>query len=317
MMTKRWHGSKRCCGRCMTSGNILPSASTLRLAWPQYQGATRENIVQLVPEIGQAHARKGYAVGSRVRDAVLPEHHGPTAVVPMPDTGDEGMTNGIESRGTVMESLKNALELIREHDADRILTLGGECSVSVAPFAALAEKYGDDLAVLWVDAHPDVDTPETGYDGYHAMAVSHLLGHGDPEIAELLPATVDSSRVALVGLHDWTEDAYEHVGQWGLQTFAPDDVRASRESLLAWIRSTGCSKVAIHIDVDVVDGDEIVLGLGVVPGGLTRAQLQRLVADVSKDSEVVGLTVAEFIPRSLLATVEMLEAMPLIQTDGS
>lgn len=90
------------------------------------------------------------------------------------DTDREGSTHGIESRGTVMRCLTEALDLIHKHGVDRILTLGGECSVSVAPFAVLAEKYGDNLAVVWIDAHPDTDTPETGYDGYHAMAVSHL-----------------------------------------------------------------------------------------------------------------------------------------------
>ena len=45
---------------------------------------------------------------------------------------------------------------------DRIVTLGGECSVSVAPFAALARRHGDDQAILWIDSHPDVDTSDTG-----------------------------------------------------------------------------------------------------------------------------------------------------------
>lgn len=296
----------------MTEKNPRQTPSTLRLVWPQYQGATRENVEQLISEANPAHARKGYAVGSRALDAFLPEHMGPTEIVAVPDADDEDSTNGIESRRAVVRSLTDALGLIREHDADRILTLGGECSVSIAPFAALTEKYGDDLAVVWLDAHPDTDTPETGYDGYHAMAVSHLLGHGNPEIAALLPAHVDSSRVALAGLQDWTEDAYEHVGEWGLQTFAPDDLRETSGALLEWLHSTGCSKVAIHIDVDVVDSDEVVLGLGAVPRGLTRAQVQRIIADLSAVADVVGLTVAEFIPRSLLAVIEMLEPMPLI-----
>lgn len=296
----------------MAEQNAATTATTLRLVWPQFHGATRENVAQLVPEIDYATARKGYAVGARALDAFLPAHTGPTEVVPTPVVDDEGTTDGIESRHAVTRSLSSALELIRRHRPDRILTLGGECSVSVAPFSSLAEKYGDDLAVVWIDAHPDVDTPDTDYDGYHAMAVSHLTGHGDPEIGALLPSTVDPSRIALTGLHDWTEDAYAHVAEWGLQTFTPDDLRESSTPLLEWLRATGCSKVAVHLDVDVVDSDDIVLGLGAVPGGLSRAQVQRIVADVSSVVDVVGLTAAEFIPRSLLAAVEMLDPLPLI-----
>jgi hypothetical protein len=39
------------------------------------------------------------------------------------------------------------------------LTLGGDCLVDLAPIAYLSERYGDYLAVLWVDAHPDVMGP--------------------------------------------------------------------------------------------------------------------------------------------------------------
>ncbi|MCX4538053.1 hypothetical protein OHA79_47470 (plasmid) [Streptomyces sp. NBC_00841] len=49
--------------------------------------------------------------------------------------------------------------------------------------------------------------------GYHAMAVSMITGHGDPEMTQLFPATVPAERVALVGLHEWTEDAYPHIAE--------------------------------------------------------------------------------------------------------
>jgi arginase len=65
----------------------------------------------------------------------------------------------------VVAQLARALEVIGRHNPQRILTLGGECSVSVAPFSWLAERYGDDLAVLWIDLHPDVGTPDSKYSG--------------------------------------------------------------------------------------------------------------------------------------------------------
>src|SRR5699024_2452483 len=83
-------------------------------------------------------------------------------------------------RAAILASLTAAQEAIARHAPERILTLGGECAVSVAPFAALAEKYGEDLAVVWIDAHPDADTPATGYDRFHAMAAATLIGQGGP-----------------------------------------------------------------------------------------------------------------------------------------
>lgn len=288
----------------------MDNATTLRLIWPQYQGATRANAISLIPEVPAERARRGYAVGTRVLEEILPEHSGPTATVHVPDS-EESATNGIESRDTLLQTLSDALSTINKHTFDRILTLGGDCSVSVAPFSALAEKYGDDLAVIWIDAHPDTDTPETDYEGFHAMAVSLIVGRGDEEFVGKLPATISPDRVAYAGIHDWEEDAYANVKDWGLTEFTPEDLRTSSDPLLAWLHGTGCSKIAVHFDVDVVDSDDMTLGLGAVPGGLTRAQVQRVIDDLEGAADVVGLTVAEFIPRSVLALADILENMPL------
>lgn len=287
------------------------TASTLRLVWPQWQGAGRENAISLVPELPPEDARRGYAVGARVLEALLPPHDGPTEVVPVPAT-EQPSSGGIESREAVRESLEAAQAAIARHDVEGILTLGGECSVSVAPFAALAERYGEDLAVVWIDAHPDTDTPATGYDGYHAMAASLLMGHGDQEFLDLLPATVPAERFAFAGLHAGEDDALANVAAWGPEVLGPDALRESSAPLLEWLARTGASRVAIHLDVDVVDSEELVLGLGQVPGGLTSAQVHRVIADLGAQAQIVGLTLAEYVPRQAIALGGVLRGLPLI-----
>lgn len=202
--------------------------------------------------------RRSYALGAEVLQAILPDHDGPTEIVPV-DTAepDEGSTGGI-------------------------------------------------------DSHPDLGTPESGYDGYHAMALAVLLGHGDTEVISSLPATISPERLALAGLHDWTEDDFPKIEAWGLTAFGPDDLRETSSPLLTWLASTGATKVAIHFDVDVVDSHAVALGLGRVPGGLCRAQVHRLITDIADVADVVGLTIAEFIPRHVLAMQGILDGFPLI-----
>jgi arginase len=264
-----------------------------------------------VPELPPEDARRGYAVGARVLEALLPPHDGPTEVVPVPAT-EQPSRGGIESREAVRESLEAAQAAIARHDVEGILTLGGECSVSVAPFSALAERYGEDLAVVWIDAHPDADTPATGYDGYHAMAASLLMGHGDQEFLDLLPATVPAERFAFAGLHSGEDDALANLAVWGPEVFGPNALRESSAPLLEWLARTGASRVAIHLDVDVVDSDEVVLGLGQVPGGLSSAQVHRVIADLGAQAQIVGLTLAEYVPRQAIALGGMLRGLPLI-----
>ena len=287
----------------------------LRLIWPQWQGAGAGIVQLLAPEFPLDVARRGYTVGTAVLQAVLPPHDGPTATVPV-TLSDEGLEvrDGVEAKDVLVKQLASALEVIREHAPERIVTVGGECAVSVAPFSELARRYVDDLAVIWIDSHPDVGTPKSEYQGYHAMAVAALTGHGDPDVHALLPATVSADRVALVGLHAWTEDDYPNIADWGITPFGPQELRESSQPLLDWLAATGCSRVALHFDVDAVDSNEIVLGLGIEPDGLTSAQVQRVVADVTAAADVVGSTVAEFIPRQVMHLQRILSGFPLIAT---
>jgi arginase len=284
----------------------------LRLIWPQWQGAGTASVEAFADGLPLEVIRRGYAVGAMVLNAVLPPHAGPTEVVPT-EMSDRGLTeqDGVEAKEVVLEQLRAALRIIERNAPMRITTLGGDCAVSVAPFAALAAEYGEDLAVIWIDSHPDVDTGDTGYGGYHAMAVSAITGHGDHDIVDALPATIPASRVALAGLHSWVDDAHAHVSEWGLTAFAPDVLRRDRTALLDWLRSTGATKIAIHFDVDTIDAAEARFGLGEDVGGLTTAEVRRLVADLDVASQVVGLTIAEFIPRQVIQLQRLLDGFPL------
>jgi hypothetical protein len=106
----------------------------LRLVWPQWQGAGTESVRSLAAEFPFDIARRGYSVGTKVLQAVLAEHAGPTAVVPV-EMGDIGLAerDGIEAKAVVLSQLRSALAIIQEHEPARITTVGGECSVSMAP----------------------------------------------------------------------------------------------------------------------------------------------------------------------------------------
>lgn len=298
----------------MTSPELSSSGpdrggADLRLVWPQWQGAGTSSVKEAAPEFPLGIARRGYVVGA----AVLPPHIGPTVTAPA-TLSDKCLEqrDGVEAKTVVVEQLAGALDVLRDQEPARITTLGGECAVSVAPFSYLADRYGDDLAVVWIDSHPDIGTPHSEYPGYHAMAVATLTGHGDPDVQQLLPATIPPERVALVGLHSWTDDDIGNVAEWGIRSFGPNDLRESTRPVLDWIAATGCSRVAIHFDVDTIDSNEIVLGLGQEPDGLTSTETRRIVADIDQRLDVVGLTVAEFIPRQVMHLQQILNGFPLI-----
>lgn len=68
---------------------------------------------------------RGYAVGTRVLEAVLPAHNGPTAVVPV-EMGDRGLDekDGVGAKDVVLEQPAGAIQILAEHRPARVLTLG-------------------------------------------------------------------------------------------------------------------------------------------------------------------------------------------------
>lgn len=195
---------------------------------------------------------------------------------------------------------------------DRIITLGGECSVSVVPFTWLARKYKDDVAMIWIDAHPDITLPGDVYAGYHAMAVTACMGKGDEKILRELPASFDASRILLVGLRNWERDEIKvRLQAFGLRHFAPQDVANDSETVKQWLRSCSASKVVIHFDMDVLDPNEIVAAVGADPEGMRIAEVVRLINDIAHEKELVGLTIAEPMPRTAIRIRSMLRQLPL------
>ena len=195
---------------------------------------------------------------------------------------------------------------------ERIITLGGECSVSVVPFTWLAKKYEGDVAVLWIDAHPDISLPGDVYPAYHAMAVTAMLGKGNKKILSELPAQIPANRILLVGLRDWErQQIVDRQKELGLRHVGVEDVQQSSEKILSWIKATGAKHVLIHFDMDVLDPAEIIPAVGVSKNGLKMAEVVRIINDVTATYGVNALTVAEPMPRTAINIKNMLGGIKL------
>ena len=145
--------------------------SVIRLIYPQWQGG---NIAKWISEIkNPADASRGYFLGARLLDFLAPDNGQEKLVVPVStEVVERKEKDGILDKDIIIRQTRAALSMLRVSNPDKIVTLGGECSVSVVPFTYLAEKYDNDVAVIWIDAHPDITLPGDVYSGYHAMAVT-------------------------------------------------------------------------------------------------------------------------------------------------
>lgn len=288
-------------------------AKTIRLIYPQWQGA---DIVRWITEVKDPEqASRGYYLGAQLLNFLAPDNGGQeTFTVPVAtDIVTRKVTDGVLDKDVILTQNKAALDILKIQAPDRIVTLGGECSVSVVPFTYLADKYKGDVAMVWIDAHPDLTLPGDVYPAFHAMAAAACMGIGDKQILSELPARIEPSKVLMVGLRDWERDEVkQRQAEYGIKHLAPEDVRENSDALLDWLETCGASKVVVHFDMDVLDPAEIIAAVGVVPNGMKIAEVVRVINYIAKVKEIVGLTIAEPMPRIAMRIKEMLGKLPLL-----
>lgn len=284
---------------------------TIRLIYPQWQGGY---IASFVPEIKDPiKASQGYMLGSYLLNFLAPESKDETFTVPVSTAKERKLQDGLYDRDILAKQTHDAIQIIKEANPDKIVTLGGECSVSVAPFTYLSKKYDDDVAVIWLDAHPDITLPGEAYPAYHAMAVSACMGLGDNRILSELPSKISPKNILFVGLRDWERsEIKERQKEYGISHLTVDEVKGSSERILEWIKGTGAHNILIHFDLDVLDPTEIIPAVGVVKDGMSVSNAVRIINDIAQQSNLVALTIAEPMPRYAILIQDMLSKLPLI-----
>lgn len=288
--------------------------NTLRLIYPQWQGG---DIASLVPELNKEDSSLGYYLGAELLEFLAPKSlTSKTAKVPIsleyPKSGVRESKNGILNYDEIVAQSKAALEILNTQKPDKILTLGGECSVSVVPFSYLAHKYSGDVAIVWIDAHKDLNLQGDSYEGYHAMALAACFGLIDKEgIAKILPAHFSPKDSILVGVRDF-EGKKERCEEIGVKVLSPEEARDTTK-LLEWLKSRGKSKVVVHFDLDVLDPSELIMAVGVVENGLKIAEVVNLINAINTNYDLVGLSIAEHMPRVAIKLRNMMRELPLFE----
>jgi len=204
------------------------------------------------------------------------------AVAPVLEADGE-RSAGVRALDVLLENLRITQDVLAGID-DVVVTAGGDCGVELAPIAAARARYGYELTVLWIDAHPDVCTPETLPSGsFHGMVLRTLLGEG---AAPLIPEEpLAPKQVILAGIRSFEPGQREYIEQAGIRCYPVEHIERALDGL--------SGPVYVHVDLDVLDPTEFASTCYPEPNGVP---LQRLTDLLARINDIVGASLTEHAP---------------------
>ncbi len=263
---------------------------TIRLLYPDYVSGGLET----------------YYFGANLMAHILPENKKQPLFkvkITPPDGKERSVTEGIYAKDEVLSGIRSAMSVIEKAKPDKIITIGGNCVVSQAPIDSLHRLY-EYVGIIWIDAHPDVSTVKDDYPNAHATVLRSLMGNGDSSLSGLIKNRAfrvdEILYVVLHGLQDYQEKFLKEAGvDFKVQTeefVSDDEIRAFMDRF---------DHILIHLDIDVLDAalfhstyfaNKDLVGDGSGSGRMTIEKLTAILKNITDNSDVVGLTIAEYLP---------------------
>jgi arginase len=185
--------------------------------------------------------------------------------------------------------------------------LGGDHSVaagSVSGVANFYRKQKQKIGLIWIDAHADINTPETTPSGnVHGMPLAALLGLGPDTLSNLLDFSpkVQPENVVLVGVRDVDATEKENIRRSGITevyTMRDIDERGMRTVMEEALRTAGRGTAGYHVslDMDWIDPEDAP-GVGTpVRGGATYREAHLAMEIIADHGRMLALEVVEVNP---------------------
>jgi arginase len=239
-------------------------------------------------------------IGHQVEDA------GNIAVA-IPEQKKEGDPHAKYLKEITATCTKQAELVLKTLEASKVpLVLGGDHSVAAGTVAGVAEFYrrqNQKVGLIWIDAHTDINTPESSPSGnVHGMPLAAIMGLGPPELANILNFSpkIAPENCVLVGVRDIDAVEKENVRKAGIDVFTMRDIdeRGMRTVMEEALRIAGRGTAGYHVslDMDWVDPEDAP-GVGTpVRGGATYREAHLAMEIIADHGRMVSFEIVEVNP---------------------
>jgi arginase len=250
---------------------------------------------------------RGQNLAEHIRNGYEVVDHGDVVVV-QPQPGSNG--DNPKHLKEMLASSRNIIEAVTRLLANEELPiiLGGDHSIAIATFSAIASHYkkeGNEIGLIWFDAHADLNTPETSPSGnIHGMPLATILGHGHPDLVNLCgyAPKLDPKYFAHIGARDVDPGEKQEIEKHGLRDhfFTMSDIdklgmAQCVEDAVA-IASAAPGGYAVTFDVDMID-PRFAPGSGtLVRGGTTYREAHLALEIIAERGGMVSFEIVEVNP---------------------
>lgn len=258
-------------------------------------------------------SKSEYAIGSEILNLVLPKgKNTETLEVPVDKNFNKEIErkDGINEQTNILKQLQCAFNILETKNPDKVITLGGDCSVSQPAFDYLHGKYPEKTCIVWLDAHPDISTPKD-FEHEHTMILGNLLGDGAPNCSKIVKNKFKYDEVMYGGLiHKKLLPCEEkYLKEKNLKYAVPEDLKENSNKITNWIKENGFKQVLVHLDLDVLSPTQFRSLLCNEPnlptpdyaiGEMNLKDIVRIIVDISKTAKLVGFSIAEYMPWDII-----------------
>ncbi len=202
------------------------------------------------------------------------------------------------------DDISGYIELFEQHQmllnmpsSSPVITLGGDHSIGHSTVGSSLNKYSDDLIVIWVDAHADINTHKSSISGNtHGMPVSGLVGLEDNWISDRIP-NLKPSNLIYYGIRDLDQAEIDFLNELNIKSFN------NFELLIRHLEKINIQDNKIHISFDVDSMDPIFMDSTgtIASGGISPTELINIYKYCEKKSNLVAFDMVELNP--LLGTL--------------
>lgn len=206
---------------------------------------------------------------------------------------------------TVTEELAREVELTMD-DAAIPVVLGGDHSIAIGSVAGVASyhrKLNESIGILWLDAHTDINTPETTPSGnIHGMPLAALLGQGAHELTHVagFAPKILPENTAVIGARSVDPGEVDLIRKLGIRVFTMSEVddRGIGPVIKEAIEIASRGTVGFHatLDMDFLD-PEYAPGVGTrEPGGATYRETHLAMEKIADCGKMISVEITEVNP---------------------